>query len=265
MNSFAITQQGFQGALSLPRELFVKETRHVVHNATEKSPGNSKYIKNTDGSWTASTLGVRPAHDVVEGLRKGSQLTRYQCDKMKCDARHILLPTNLSHSYEFTVNIKKTTGITGVTIAASPDREEYTNVYFDPSNNTIVFDRTHSSLIDMFLNTSYIGCFEPYQMEAKRGGKPVTEPIKMDIFVDGSLVEVFVNDRFALTSRIYPSREDSNGIALFSASDVDVEYLDIEVWDGLLNVWPNRPLNSSSLLVFDTPAETGNYTWWSGN
>ncbi|CRG90961.1 beta-fructofuranosidase [Talaromyces islandicus] len=265
MDSFAITQQGFQGALSLPRELFVKETPHVIHNTTEKSPGNSQYIMNTDGSWTASTLGVRPVHDVVEGLRKGSHLSRYQCTKVVCDAGQIILPTNLSHSYEFTVNIKRTTGITGVTIAASPDREEYTNIYFDPSNNSIVFDRTHSSLIDMFLNTSYVGYFEPYQIAAKDGDKPVKEPIKMDIFVDGSLVEVFVNDRFALTSRIYPSREDSNGIALFTASGVDVEYLDIEVWDGLLNVWPNRPLNSSSLLVFDTPAETGNYTWWSGD
>lgn len=260
MNDWGVVQQGFQGAFSLPRELFVKETCGVVHGDADATPGNSHYIQNSDGSWTASTLGVRPADDVVKGLRKGSRFTKYKCDKMECD----VLPRKLSHSYELRLSIKSTTGITGVTIAASPGREEYTNIFFDPSNNTIVFDRTHSTLISQFLNTSYVGYFEPYQMAAKKGSQPATEPIEMDIFVDGSLVEVYVNDRFALTSRIYPSREDSTSIALFSADGVDVTYGDIEIWDGLLNVWPDRPLNSSSLLVFDTPAETNNYTWWPG-
>lgn len=62
--------------------------------------------------------------------------------------------------------------------------------------------------------------------------------------MDGSLIEVYANDRFALTSRIYPSREDSTGILFFKEDGVE---------------------NSSSMLVFDTPAETGNYTWWTGN
>jgi beta-fructofuranosidase len=116
MNDFAITQQGFQGAFSLPRELFVKETRGVVYDLADTTPGNSRYIQKFDGNWTASTLGVRPAPDVVEGLRHGSHYTKYQCDQMKCDARQIVLPSKLSHSYEFKVSIKNTTGVTGVTI-----------------------------------------------------------------------------------------------------------------------------------------------------
>lgn len=87
----------------------------------------------------------------------------------------------------------------------------------------------------------------------------------MSVFVDGSLVEVYVNDRFALTSRIYPSREDSTGISLFKGDDAEVTYSSFEIWDGLLNVWPHRPANSSSLLVWDTAAATGNYIWWTGN
>jgi len=83
--------------------------------------------------------------------------------------------------------------------------------------------------------------------------------------VDGSLVEIFANDRFAMTSRIYPSRLDSRGVGLYAEPGVKVKYEAIEMWDGLANVWPERPLNSSSLLVFDTAAETNNYTWWSGN
>jgi beta-fructofuranosidase len=31
-----------------------------------------------------------------------------------------------------------------------------------------------------------------------------------------------------------------------------------------VNVWPDRPLNSSSELIYDTPEETNNYIWWPG-
>ena len=76
MNDFGITQQGYQGALSLARELFIKETNGVVHNPADATPGNSRYMSNSNGTWTASTLGVRPASDVVAGLRRGSRHTQ---------------------------------------------------------------------------------------------------------------------------------------------------------------------------------------------
>jgi hypothetical protein len=34
-----------------------------------------------------------------------------------------------------------------------------------------------------------------------------------------------------LTGRIYPSREDSNGFALYNAPGVSVQYEDIQVWE----------------------------------
>lgn len=263
MNDFGITQQGYQGAFALPRELFIKDTQGVIPKSPNAGLGNSRYIQNADGTWNASTLGVRPAPDVVAGLRHGADLTKYPCDEKKCDTEQFHLPSNLTKSYQFSVDIKRTTGIAEVTIGTSPNREEYTNIYFDPSSNSISVNRTHSSLIDMFANNTHVGYFEPYQFQQKNS--PTTEPISMSIFVDGSLVEVYVNGRFALTTRIYPSREDSTGVSLFSEPGVEVEYSNIEIWDGLLNAWPERPVNSSSLLVFDTPAETGNYTWWTGN
>jgi beta-fructofuranosidase len=32
-----------------------------------------------------------------------------------------------------------------------------------------------------------------------------------------------------------------------------------------VDVWPERPRNSSSELVFDTAEETNNFVWWPGN
>jgi beta-fructofuranosidase len=233
-------------------------------SSKEDTLGNARFFKNANGTWTASTLGVRPAPDVVTGLQHSANHTRYPCNARSCKTNNIKLPSHPSNSYQLSLSIKRTTGVAGITIAASPNREEYTNIYFDPSNNTIGVDRAHSSLIKEFTNYTHAGYFKPYQI-AQGKNSSSTETIDLTIFVDGSLIEVYANDRFALTSRIYPSREDSTGISLFAGEGVNVEYSRIEIWDGLLNVWPERPGNSSSLLVFDTPVETGNYTWWTGN
>ena len=42
------------------------------------------------------------------------------------------------------------------------------------------------------------------------------EPLRLQIFLDKSVVEVFVNSRLCLTQRIYPTRPDSLGISVFA-------------------------------------------------
>lgn len=81
-------------------------------------------------------------------------------------------------------------------------------------------------------------------------------------------VRVFANidqDRFWLTTRIYPARLDSVGFGLWVGENSTVEASNMKTWTGLTNVFPDRPLNSSSELVFDTVEETNNYVWWTGN
>ena len=42
------------------------------------------------------------------------------------------------------------------------------------------------------------------------------ESLKLQVFVDKSVVEVFANDRQAVMRRIYPTRKDSLSVKLFS-------------------------------------------------
>ena len=59
---------------------------------------------------------------------------------------------------------------------------------------------------------------------------PAGEPLRLRIFLDRSIVEVFANDLQALTQRIDPSRPDSLGVSLFAAgADAQVEV--VEAWD----------------------------------
>ncbi|EHY53333.1 hypothetical protein HRR83_003542 [Exophiala dermatitidis] len=259
MNNFGIVQQGYQGALSIPRELFVLQTSDVT---PVKRNSSSVYTRQANGTYNARTLGARPAPDVIRGLRNGSHAVNFSVDGLEGkgggSGSNILVKA-MSRAYEVSVTIASTTGRTGLIIGVSPDFEEFTSIYYDPATSTIACNRTYSSTIKEFANTTHLGFFEPYNVSGR------LESVRFNVFVDGSLVEIFVNDRFALTSRIYPSRLDSSGFGLYAETGVNVTYSGpVEVWSGLRNVWPDRPSNSSSLLVYDTDAETNNRTWWTG-
>jgi beta-fructofuranosidase len=59
---------------------------------------------------------------------------------------------------------------------------------------------------------------------------PEGEPIRLRVFVDHSIVEVFANGRQCLVLRTYPSREDSVGLAL-SARGAAAHVQSFNVWD----------------------------------
>lgn len=259
---FSAIQQGFQGSLSLARELFVHTTRGLVNSdGTLGEIGNSHVTQELDGSFTAQTLGVRPLEDVVMGLRNGS--TQHSWSSRTYNGSAILMANGSTHM-ELSVTLKSATGPAGIRVGVSPDGREYTTIYYEPANNTVVVDRTHSSLITEFNNASVIGYFHPYTT-IDDDGNAAQEPLSWDIFLDGSLLEVYLNDRFALTTRIYPSMESSNGFGIYVANGASATFGTVNTWAELVNVWPERPLNSSSHLIFDTADQTNNYTWWTGN
>ena len=54
----------------------------------------------------------------------------------------------------------------------------------------------------------------PPEMDSFRRAKG--EPIKLHIFIDRSVVEVFANGKQCVAVRVYPGREDSTGVSLRS-------------------------------------------------
>jgi hypothetical protein len=74
-----------------------------------------------------------------------------------------------------------------------------------------------------------------------------------------------VNERFALSTRVYPSQTCATGYGVYTGEGGSAVVEKLEAWVGLKGVWPDRPADSSSELVWDTVEQTNNYTWWSGN
>lgn len=251
LNNFGLRQQGYQGAMALPRQLFVHETTNVVN--PPGGMGNSRYVEESEGMYTAYTLGVKPLPEIVDAIREPATYKFYGHgwhDDCIEGSSHMSLTITLS---------KVTGGTAGVYIAQSPDGKECTAIYYSPGNNTIQVDRSKSSLLNPHIRFEpAFGYFKPHQT---RSGE---EAITMTIFLDGSLLEVYANDRFALSTRIYPARNDSTRFGLYLGDGAKADFSDFSSWIGLKNVWPKRPTNSSSALIFDTEEQTGNHTWWGG-
>jgi beta-fructofuranosidase len=55
------------------------------------------------------------------------------------------------------------------------------------------------------------------------------EPLRLRVFVDRSVVEVFVNGRQCVAARVYPGREDSVGVSL-RAQGRDAQLMSLDAW-----------------------------------
>ena len=93
----------------------------------------------------------------------------------------------------------------GVKVCVSPDRQEQTVVSYDATAGEIRIDTRNSGPKDT-----------PTKVEAAPLTLKQGEPLKLRVFVDKSVVEVFANGRQALMRRIYPAQAESLGVSMFS-------------------------------------------------
>jgi beta-fructofuranosidase len=72
-NNFGLLQSGYQGAITLPREMYVIKSRNLVNvDGGLTTKGNTRVVEHSNGTFTGYTLGARPLPEVVEGLRKNA-------------------------------------------------------------------------------------------------------------------------------------------------------------------------------------------------
>jgi beta-fructofuranosidase len=113
----------------------------------------------------------------------------------------------------------------GLKVRCAPDGSEHTLIAYDPGNGWLSIDREHSSL-DPAVDR------EPHGTHVKLADG---ENLRLHIFVDCSVVEVYANARACLTSRVYPSRDDSLGVELFARGG-PVQLQTLDVWE-MGSIW----------------------------
>jgi beta-fructofuranosidase len=120
----------------------------------------------------------------------------------------------------------------GLLVRCSPDGTEQTGVFFDAATKTLRVDGSKASLIAE--EPPLVPILPPDERKIRTQVAPLTladgEPLKLRVFLDRSVVEVFVNGRQALAQRIYPSRPDSLGTRVFSRGG-RARVTKLQAWD----------------------------------
>lgn len=103
-------------------------------------------------------------------------------------------------------------------VLRSPGKEEYTRIAFYRNRGRRARDERPDRQFSLVtLDSSYSSTLPDATMRAPETAAVYVapdEPLKLRVFVDRSVVEVFVNGRQCLAVRVYPGREDSLGVSL---------------------------------------------------
>ncbi len=162
---------------------------------------------------------VEELHALRYNGRKQTDLT------VKADSE-LKLPNVRGNCIELAIRmVPDGAGQFGVKVCCSPDGLEQTLVFYDAAEKKLKVDTRRSSLGE-----------GPKKVEAAPFELKAGEPLDLRVFVDKSVVEVFANDRQAITRRVYPTRADSVGVTLFSSGG-PAKVPTLEAWD----MMPSNP------------------------
>lgn len=124
-------------------------------------------------------------------------------------------------------------------VLRSPDAEEQTSInfhnhddgywWFDCQDEVVLDGTRSSSLPDAWIRP-------PESVKLRRQG----EPLKLSVFIDRSVVEVFVNSKKYLAMRVYPKREDSVGVSL-RAHGGEAVLKRLDAWQ-MKSIWGADPV-----------------------
>ena len=191
-------------------------------------------------------LNIEPAGD-IESLRYEH---RHVGRTVLPANRELLLDDIRGNAIELQITLDpKHASLFEVDVLRSPNREECTRICFfnkrgykyrEPFVNDARSNLTMSTMLSnpvryesiISIDTSHASTL-PDALSRPPESAPVfiedDEPVRLRIFVDRSVVEVFVNERQCVAVRVYPEREDSRGVSLLSRGQ-EAELLSLDCW-----------------------------------
>ncbi|KAF2631338.1 glycoside hydrolase family 32 protein [Macroventuria anomochaeta] len=216
-------QQNWTGSLLLPRELSVGYL-NVVDNELAREKGAWRVNTEQDNvTVTLATLHQKIARESFAAFKANTSTVITQTGGRQSS----------SATFDRCPESKHYTILSG--------DHETTRIYYQFSNESLIVDRSNSSAAaatnDWVLTKTESGKFRLFDVPSGNGAK--VETLNITIVVNGSIVEVHVNDRFALSTWVWSWYEDSRNIRIIVEGG-DVEFGDVTIWEGLVDAWPER-------------------------
>ena len=186
----------WDGAAALPRELTVDHTtgQLLMDPVAEVATLRVPGSKRILGPWSLSP--TAPAIPVIRGRGVELNITAYAP------------PPGAA----FVVNVLCST--------PSPSRGECTSIVVNGTSRKVVVELSRSTI-------GSVGSRAPVMAPIP----VITGPLKISVFVDHSIVEVFVSSRSVLTARVYPILSNSDGVFVGAVGVADVNITRLIAWD----------------------------------
>ena len=132
----------------------------------------------------------------------------------------------------------------GLSVRAAPNRIEETRIVYDVAAQTLSIDTSRSSRDPtVFRSFPIFGSREPRDVPVQTAPCPLSEDdaLRLTVFLDASVVEVYANDRLALTGRIYPTLAGSRHTRLFAEGGRGA-FSPVQAWDKASLVYSSSPV-----------------------
>jgi beta-fructofuranosidase len=253
--------QGWSGILSMPRELRIQTIRHVIAASKSELASITSIELEGDahGSSTVRTLASQPYQPLIEKLRQGSGVRRSSLTRSRLAAgdRSVQFTATQLQStaweLDCVIQMSKASSKVGVRIGHSEgqsvlhqyirrqhanhlsDFSRATTLSFDQFSETFTIDRPSFPVCN---SSEMIGSAPesaPHTLFTSRDPATQTEStesLHIRVWRDSSAMEVFVNGRTAISTRIYAG-DETFGMRFFSDDNEGTELLSAELWDGI--------------------------------
>lgn len=130
------------------------------------------------------------------------------------------LPDVEGDCLEIELEVEPSHGSAVLAVRCSPSGEEGTFIAYDFPGQCLRIDRNRAGL-------------DAHDFGGVHGGTvdlDPNEPLRLRVFLDRSVLEVYANDRACLTERIYPTRANSRAVMLSASTDV-AHFTAINIWE----------------------------------
>lgn len=182
-NREEVLKSGWSGMMSLPRELYLKDD---------------------------NTMGMRPIRE-LNSLRHNERI--YRNIEME-GVKKIEGITGDTKELWVEIDPQKASKC-GVRVLESEDGEEYGLIYYDTDRKKLVLDVSNLKAIECEPNTPLGLPFK--SIEEASFELPKGEKLKLNIFIDKSIIEVYANETLALVrTNAFSSVSSEKSISLFS-------------------------------------------------
>lgn len=187
---------GWSGVMALPRVLSLLDDGRLA----------IRPVKETDS--------LRGEHHRFTDIDLSSASEDFSID-LQGDSLEILAEIDPASAHECRIKVR-----------CSPDGAEETTIFYDALRKKLGVDRRNSALRK---DGGILSDVQDGDFEVSPG-----ETLRLRVFVDASVIEVYANEHTCITSRIYPSRTDSTGLSVSARGEARINALDI--WR-LSSIW----------------------------